>query len=132
MIGKIYRDVRLWNFLRKLKKKHEKTVDWSRYNLRMDWVGRIYTVLNPELPSDSGDTKEVLKLKYTERIRPINIYLNSLGIGPYVTFAWDEIPESDSYLIAYIPMYEILTFWRIFWFLFLCTFSAVFALFYFF
>lgn len=132
MIGKIYRDVRLWNFLRNLKKKHEKTVDWSRYNLRMDWVGRIYTVLNPELPSDSGDTKEVLKLKYTERIRPINIYLNSLGIGPYVTFAWDEIPESDSYLIAYIPMYEILTFGRIFWFLFLCTFSAVFALFYFF
>ena len=132
MIGKIYRDVRLWNFLRNLKKKHEKTVDWSRYNLRMDWVGRIYTVLNPELPSDSGDTKEVLKLKYTERIRPINIYLNSLGVGPYVTFAWDEIPESDSYLIAYIPMYEILTFGRIFWFLFLCTYSAVFALFYFF
>jgi hypothetical protein len=132
MIGKIYRDIRLWDFLRNLKKKHEKTVDWSRYNLRMDWVGRIYTVLNPELPSDSGDSKEVLKLKYTERIRPINIYLNSLGIGPYVSFAWDEIPESDSYLIAYIPMYEILTFGRIFWFLFLCTFSVVFALFYFF
>jgi hypothetical protein len=132
MIGKIYRDIRLWNFLRNLRKKHEKTVDWSRYNLRMDWVGRIYTVLNPELPSDSGDSKEVLKLKYTERIRPINIYLNSLGIGPYVSFAWDEIPESDSYLIAYIPMYEILTFGRIFWFLFLCTFSVVFALFYFF
>lgn len=132
MFGKIYRDFRLWSFLKGLKNKHQKTADWAKFNLRMDWVGRIYTVINPELPSDKGDSKEILKLKYTERIRPLNIYLNSLGVGPYVTFAWDEIPESDSYLIAYVPMYEILTFWRIIWFtLFLAAATSI-ALYYFF
>ena len=132
MLGKIYRDFRLWSFLRGLKKKHEITTDWAKFNLRMDWIGRIYTVINPELPGDKGDSKEILKLKYTERIRPLNIYLNSLGVGPYVTFAWDEIPETDSYLIAYIPMYEILTFWRIIWFNVFLISGIITALFYFF
>ena len=132
MLGKIYRDFRLWSFFRGLGKKHKKTADWAKYNLRMDWIGRIYTVLNPEMPGDKGDSKEILKLKYTERIRPINIYLNSLGIGPYATFAWDEIPESDSYLIAYLPMYEILTFWRIIWFSLFAIIGTIIALNYFF
>lgn len=125
MIGKIYRDVRLWLYIRKMKKTHKHTADWIRFNLRVDWVGRIYTVLNPELPTDKGDSKEILKYKYTERVRPINMYINSLGLAPYVTFRWLEIPESDSYLIAYVPMYEILTFWRIIWSIVLLTASIV-------
>ena len=110
---KAYRDIQLWFFIQKMVREHKKTADWARYNLRADWVGRIYTVLNPELPSDAGDSKEVLRYKYTERLHPITTYVNNLGLGPYVRFAWEEVKDSDSYLIAYIPMFEVITFWRI-------------------
>ncbi|NBO21763.1 hypothetical protein EBU94_00260 [bacterium] len=116
-----FREFQAWLFIMQTIKKHKKTADWAKFNLRADYVGRIYTVLNPELPGDKGDTKEVLALKYSERLKPINLYIYSLGLGPYVRPAYEEIKESDSYLIVYVPIFVVITTWRVLYIIILLT-----------
>jgi hypothetical protein len=110
-----FREIQAWIFVMKTIRTHKKTADWQKFNLRADWVGRIYTVLNPELPSDKGDTKEVLRYKYAERLKPINLYIYNLGLGPYIRVAFEEIKNSDSYLIVYVPIFVVITTWRVFY-----------------
>ena len=108
-------EIRNWFFVRRTIRKHRKTADWQQFNLRVDWIGRIYTVLNPQLPGDKGDTKEVLLLKYAERIKPINLYLNNLGLGLAISVASEEVENSDSLLVVWYPIFEVITFWKVFW-----------------
>jgi len=116
-IKEIWYELRNWRYVKQIIREHRNTADWEQFNLRADWVGRIYTVMNPQLPSDKGDTSEVLKLKYAERIKPMNLYLDKLGLGQYVTVAYEEIEGSDSLLVVYVPIFETLTTWKVFWFI---------------
>jgi hypothetical protein len=122
----IYYELRNWYQVKKIVRKQQGSADWDRFGLRVDWIGRIYTVMNPELPGDKGDTKEVLRLKYAERIKPMNLYLDKLGLGSYLTVAYEEIEGSDSLLVVYLPIFEVLTIWKIilfciFWLIFFIT-----------
>lgn len=124
-IRSIWYELQNWFYVRSIIKKHQGTADWERFNLRADWICRIYTVMNPELPGDKGDTKEVLKLKYAERIKPMNFYLDKLGLGQSVTVAYEEVENSDSLLVVYVPIFEAFTVWKIFWtVIFLVVFFA--------
>ena len=102
-------------FVKRTIAKHIKTADWEKFNLRADWVGRIYTVINPISPGDDGDTIEVLRIKFTERLKPMNIYLDSLGLSDSVTMAYEQVPDSKSYVFVYTPIFNVITTWRIIW-----------------
>jgi len=108
-------EIQNWFFVKKVIKKHSKTADWQKYNLRADWVGRIYTVINPQSPGDDGDTMEVLCIKYAERLKPMNIYLDSLGLGESVTPAYEQIEDTKSFVFVYTPIFRVITLWRIIW-----------------
>jgi hypothetical protein len=62
-----YYEITNWLFIKRTIRKHKYTADWENFNLRADWVGRIYTVINPQSPGDDGDAMDVLRIKYTER-----------------------------------------------------------------
>ena len=109
----VFYEIQNWFYVKSIIRKHQDTADWQRYNLRADWIGRIYTVLNPMLPGDRGDTKEVLSYKYAERLKPINMYLDSLGLGQSIYPAYEEIQDSESYLIVYSPIFNAITPWRV-------------------
>ena len=102
-------------FVKRTIAKHIKTADWEKFSLRADWVGRIYTVVNPISPGDDGDTIEVLRIKYTERLKPMNIYLDSLGLSESVTMAYEQVPDSKSYVFVYTPIFNVITTWRVIW-----------------
>jgi hypothetical protein len=124
-----YYEITNWFYVIGIIRKHRQTADWGKYSLRADWVGRIYTVINPQSPGDDGDTDEVLRIKYAERLKPVNLYLDSLGLGQSVTVAYEKTKENDrSYLFVYVPIFNVITFWRVFIFaacLFLFFFSKV-------
>jgi hypothetical protein len=109
-----YYEIKNWFFVKSIIRKHSKTADWENFNLRSDWVGRIYTVLNPQSPGDDGDTDDVLRIKYAERLRPINLYLDKLGLGESVSPGFEKIPDSKSYLFIYTPLFRVITFGKIF------------------
>lgn len=106
-------EIQNWLYVKSIIRKHQGTADWERCNLRADWIGRIYTVFNPMLPGDKGDSKEVLSYKYAERIKPINMYLDSLGLGQAIYPAYEEIQDTDSFLVVYSPIFNIITVWRV-------------------
>jgi len=109
-----YYEITNWFYVKRVIRKHKKTADWDKFNLRADWVGRIYTVLNPISPGDDGDTEEVLKIKYSERMRPINLYLDSLGLSESVYPAYENPKENTkSLLIVYTPIFNVITTWKI-------------------
>ena len=110
-----YYEIANWFYVKRIIKKHSRTSDWQKFNLRADWVGRIYTVINPQSPGDDGDTMEVLRIKYAERLKPMNLYLDSLGLGESVTPAYEQIEDTKSFVFVYTPIFRVITLWRIIW-----------------
>jgi hypothetical protein len=108
-------EIKNWFYVKRIIREHQNTADWQQFNLRADWIGRIYTVLNPQMPGDKGDTQEVLRLKYADRLKPINMYLDNLGLGIAVAVASEEVKDSESMLVVWYPIFEMITFWKVFW-----------------
>lgn len=106
-------DVRNYLYMRGVIAKNIGTADWERYNLQVDWVGRIYTVFNP-MPADKGDDAETLKIKLGERMIPCHRYIDGIGLSEAVGVSGEPIPNSDSYLVVYYPMFKYITTWRMF------------------
>jgi hypothetical protein len=93
-------------------RKYRGTADWERFNLRVDWVGRIYTVFNPN-PADAGDDKQMLDIKLGERMIPCHKFIDTMGLSEVVAVSGEKIPDSDSYLIVYYPIFKYLSIWKV-------------------
>lgn len=118
---KLFRFRNLKNFLQDVKnyavlrfaiRKYRGTADWERFNLRVDWVGRIYTVFNPN-PADAGDDKQMLDIKLGERMIPCHKFIDTMGLSEVVAVSGEKIPDSDSYLIVYYPIFKYLSIWKV-------------------
>ena len=105
------RDINHYRKLRRAIRKNRGTADWERFKLRTDWVGRIYTVFNP-LPADKGDDDFVLQTKLGERMIPCHKYISDIGLSEIVGVSGEKIPDSDSYLVVYYPIFKYITTWR--------------------
>jgi hypothetical protein len=84
----------------------------------------VYTVVNP-LDAWKGDDPIVLKQKMLEKTYPINAFIDSLNISDIVAASWEKIPESESYLLVYYPIFNVITAWRIFVFSLLLILGTV-------
>lgn len=116
-------DLSNWMYIMKTIRTHKTTADWKKFNLRADWVGRIYTVLNPQSPTDDGDSIEILRIKYADRLKPINLYIDKIGLSYSVSPAYEPVEESKSFLIVYVPIFSYLTVWKVFvWLVLTATF----------
>ena len=94
-------DIGNYFFVRRTIKNNMNSIEWNKFKLRADWIGRIYTVVN--LPPEviySPDTPEEIRPAYViEESKPLNEYLT--GLTP--------IPKSISYLITYTPAFQRLS-----------------------
>ena len=112
-LKKIIADLRNYRFLRKTIKTNMITPQWEKFNLRVDWIGRIYTVINlpPEI-IHSPDSPESIRPAYVlEESRPLNEYLTSLNLGEIIIPEIRPIEGSVSYLLLYNPYFQKLS-WK--------------------
>jgi hypothetical protein len=109
---KLYYDIKAFLILRSEVKKHRVQPDWARFNLRHDWLYRIYTVVNPGI-KDVGDDETMLRMKAMEKVEAINKYMASMGLAEIVSLSMEKVPDSDSYLVVYYQIYNWITPWRI-------------------
>jgi len=112
-----FMELQNWFYVFKTIRKHKSTADWQQFGLRYDWIGRIYTVFNPQSPSDDGDGMDVIRIKYAERLKPLNLYLDKIGLGMSITVAYELVKESKSFLIVYSPIFNYITVWKVFMFI---------------
>jgi hypothetical protein len=105
-------DIKNYFYIRRTIKNNQNSIEWQKFKLRVDWIGRIYTVIN--LPPEvlySPDTPEEIRPAYVlEESKPLNVYLTSLNLQEIVLPSINPIPSSTSYLLTYTPYFQRLSF----------------------
>jgi hypothetical protein len=108
-----FSDIRNFLYIRNVVRKNRGTADWERFNLRTDYIYRIYTVFNPDT-QDKGDDPKMLEIKMGEKMIPCHKYIDSIGLSEVIGVSGEKIPDSDSYLVVYYQLFDYITPWRIF------------------
>ncbi len=108
---RVINDNRNYFFIRKTIKKNINTIEWEKYKLRVDWIGRIYTVVNlpPEVIYSPDSPEEIRPAYVLEESRPINEYLTRLNLQEIIMPELTPISNSISYLIIYRPYFQRLS-----------------------
>ena len=108
---RVITDIGNYFFVRRTIKNNMNSIEWNKFKLRVDWIGRIYTVVN--LPPEviySPDTPEEIRPAYViEESKPLNEYLTGLGLSEVILPEITPIPKSISYLITYTPAFQRLS-----------------------
>lgn len=108
-IHKVIRDISNYFALRRIIKRESKSSPvWAKHGLRVDWIGRIYTVYNipPEVTKSPDVPREAWIAYIIDRAKSLNEYLTSLNLQEIVIPEYKEIPGTDSYLLMYKPYFQ--------------------------
>lgn len=106
----LWREISIW---REVKKVTNQNADLLKENnLRVDWVGRIYTVFN--LPLEVLETPNTREPWLSAQLKAIDDVLIQLNLSDLVYPEFSQIENSDSYLLILYPETEYLTWSRIF------------------
>jgi len=103
---KVYKDVKVYrDYLKIIKKEFNNSPIWTRKGLRIDWFGRIYTVVNlpPEVLFSADLPREARPSFVVNEIKPINEYFKSINIVELITLWIDPVKgtNDESYLVVY-------------------------------
>lgn len=94
-IVKLFKEINLWRKIRKIAKENERVLNEKGF--RVDWVGRIYTVINlPEEVATAPISQEGYVLM---ELRKHDKFLLELGIADYVSPEFGRIEGEDSFLL---------------------------------
>lgn len=95
-IVKLFKEINLWRKIRKIAKENERALNEKGF--RVDWVGRIYTVINlPEEVATAPISQEGYVLM---ELRKHDKFLLELGIADYVSPEFGRIEGEDSFLLV--------------------------------
>ncbi len=115
----LWYDIKGYFMVRSILRKQMKTVDFNKLGLRVDWVNRAYTVINPS-EEDKGDDPSMLRIKAQNKMLPIHRYMDKIGLSEFVSVSVEQIPDSedpsklsDSYLLVYYPIFRVITTWKV-------------------
>jgi len=119
---KVYKDIKLYrDYLKIIKEELGKSPIWTRKGMRIDWFGRIYTVVNlpPEVLFSADLPKEARPSFVMNEIKPINQYLKAINIEELITLWIEPIKGTDeeSYLVVYQYVFRELSWIWIFRFI---------------
>lgn len=106
-IKNLYKEIRIWVMIRKIANENISKLLANKF--RVDWIGRIYTVINlPEEVVNSPISQEGYVLM---QLREHDKLFLDLGIADYVSPEFNPIPDSNSFLLVLSPDREYLSFW---------------------
>lgn len=106
-ISKLYKELRVWQKIKRIAKMEEETL--KEKGFRVDWVGRIYTVINlPEEVATAPISQEGYVLM---KLREHDQFLLKLGIADYVSPEFEKIEGTDSFLLVLSADREYFKLW---------------------
>ena len=106
-ITDLYNELKIWNKIRSIAKESETQL--KEKGFRIDWVGRIYTVINlPEEVVSAPISQEGYVLM---QLREHDKLCLDLGIADYVSPEFEPIPDTDSFLLVLSADREFLKLW---------------------
>ena len=119
---KVYNDIKVYrDYINIIKKELDDSPIWTRKGMRIDWFGRIYTVVNlpPEVLFSADLPKEARPSFVMNEIKPINEYFKTINIEELITLWIEPIKgtNEESYLVVYQYVFRELSWIWIFRFL---------------
>lgn len=95
----VINEINIWRKVRAIAKENEKQLKEAGF--RVDWVGRIYTVINlPEEVVNQPISKEGYILM---KLREYDTLFLNMGIADVIAPEIEEIPNADAYLLILSP-----------------------------
>ena len=105
-------DFNIWRKYRKVAKQNEEFLLQS--GMRVDWLGRIYTVIN--MPEEVINNQDQVQQGWViSQLGPLNDVLMKIGLADYAYPEISLVPGSASYLIVMYPEIDALNPWRMIW-----------------
>lgn len=105
-------DLKIWWRYRKIARQNEDFL--LTKGMRVDWLGRIYTVVN--MPEEVINNQETVQQGWVlQQLAPLNSALMTIGVNDYAYPEISKVPDAASYLIVMYPEIDTLNPWRILW-----------------
>ena len=125
MLDKIYwvrlvREIMLWIRFARITKSQQEYLNEN--NMRVDWLGRIYTVIN--MPEEIANNQQVVQEGWVlSQLQPMNKIIDKVGVADVIFPEMSKIPENGTaaYLIAMYPEFTDISLWKFLWNLILYT-----------
>lgn len=105
-------DFKIWRRFRKIARQNEDYL--LSQGMRVDWLGRIYTVVN--MPEEVINNQDMIQQGWVlQQLGPLNKALEQIGVNDYAYPEINKVPNAASYLIVMYPEIDTLNPWRILW-----------------
>ena len=103
-------EIRIWWIFRKAAK--ENTQKLNDGDLRVDWLGRIYGVVNmpEEVVTAAPQVQQAYVLQQINKWGPLTL---EMGLADIIYPDINRIPNTNAYLVVMWPQYDALGFWYI-------------------
>lgn len=119
MLDKIYwvrliREIRLWIRFSRITKAQREYLNEN--NMRVDWLGRIYTVIN--MPEEIANNQQRVQEGWViSQLQPMNKILDKVGVADVIFPEMSRIPEEGTaaYLIAMYPEFTEIGILKFIW-----------------
>ncbi len=96
----LYREIRIWQKVKKIAKEYEASLDQAGF--RVDWIGRIYTVIN--LPDEVLTHHPSVQEGYVlQKLRDYDQYFLGLGIADVIVPEFERIDGAGAFLLILSP-----------------------------
>jgi hypothetical protein len=95
----LFRDISTWRKVKRIAKENSLLLEEN--NLRVDWIGRIYTVIN--LPPEILENAYLEQPYVISKLREYDQVLLKLGISDVIYPEFAKIEGTDSYLLVMYP-----------------------------
>lgn len=110
-----WQEYKIWNTVKKVAKENEELLNENGF--RVDWIGRIYTVIN--LPEEVENHNPQIQQGYVlMQLRQYDELFLKLGISDYVVPELQRIEASTSFLLVLSPDRDYIKVWPFVGFLF--------------
>jgi hypothetical protein len=105
-------EIRIWWIFRKTAREKLNLEKINAADLRVDWLGRIYGVVNmpEEVVTAAEQVQQAYILQQLNKWGPLTL---ELGIADIIYPEIERIPGTPSYLVIMWPQYEALGIWYI-------------------
>lgn len=98
------KDFRIWWIFRRTANQYKDQLN-KDFGLRVDWLGRIYGVVN--LPEEvQGASGEIQQAYVLNKISTYGNFMLQIGLADMVYPQIEKLPESASYLVVLWPVFD--------------------------
>lgn len=107
----LWREISLWRMVKKVTKQNSALLEEN--NLRVDWIGRIYTVFN--LPPEVLETPNTKEPWLSAQLKNVDDVLIQLNLSDVVYPEFTQIEGTNSYLLVLYPETEYINLTLFIW-----------------